>query len=203
MICLSAYLGYLYLRDDGSSKTIVDAIDKARGDNHVNYIIHQHPVNNGVVVFFLREFDDGQIHVASEFVKKTWKGWKWGYGGSFGSSNIRLDLTVEEAMEETFYSSYFRSTMGTEFTSPFPMIYGVILNPDIARVVVKDYKTGLERQTKVVEVNRHFKLFYELIDDAQGNKFDIIAYDHVGEIIRRETIDEGIQAQSGDILNIK
>jgi hypothetical protein len=197
LICLCTYLGYLYLREDDSSKSIVEAIEKARGDNYVNYIIHQQPVNNGMMVFFLRNFNDGQIQVSSGFVKKTRQGWKWSYGGSFGATNVRLDLSPEEAKGESFYSSYFPSTTGTEYDSPFPMIYGVILNPDISRIVVRDYITGLERQTDVVEINKHFKLFYVLIDDAQGKNFDIIAYDHDGGILRTETIDQGLQEQSG------
>lgn len=193
VICLSTIFGYFYLQDEDSSASVVEAIEKVRGDNYVDYIIHQQPVENGELVFFLRNIHDGQVQVVSEFVKKTWKGWKWGYGGSFGASNVRLDLTQEEAKRETFCSQYLPSTKGAEFDSPFPMIYGIVLNPDFSRIVVKDYVTGLEKQTKLVEVNENFRLFYVLLDDVQGKKFDIIAFDRFGGILHTVTIDEGFQ----------
>lgn len=193
MICSSAIFGYFYIQVDDSSTSVVEAIEKVRGDNYIDYIIHQQSVENGELVFFLHNINDGQIQVASEFVKKTGQGWKWGYGGSFGASNVRIDLTREEAKRETFYSQYFPSTKGTEFDSPFPMIYGIILNPDFSRIVVKDYVAGVEKQTKVVEVNENFRLFYVLVDDVQGKKFDIIGFDHIGGILHTETIDEEFQ----------
>jgi hypothetical protein len=191
------YWGYVYFDEEDSSESIVSAIEKVRGENFVNYLIHEAPVEGGRLVFFTRSINDGQIQTNAEFVKKTRHGWKWGYGGSFGSSNLRLDLTPEKAEQETFLSCYFPSTKGTEFSSPFPMVYGVILNPHITSIVVKDYVTGLERQTEVVEVNEHFKLFYTLLDEEQGKKFELIGFNRQGEIVHTETIDEGMEQQSG------
>lgn len=199
LIGLLIILGFLHFRDGGSSDTVVEAIEKARDVGYVNYIIHEHPVQDGVVVFFLRNMNDGQISVNSEYVRRTRQGWIWGYGGGFSGSNVRLDLTEEEARKESFQSAFFHSTEGTEFDSPFPMIYGVILNPDITRIVIKDYVKKLERQANIVEVNRNFKLFYLLLE--QGGKFDITAYEEDGKVIKVELIDEESHAGGNDVLS--
>jgi hypothetical protein len=174
-----------------SSPTITAAIEKQRGEGTVSYLIHEHAVPDGVVAFFLRNMPNHGINVGAEYVRKTSNGWKWGYGGSFGASNVQLGLTDTDARKETFHAEYFLSTEGTEFgKTPFPMIYGVVLNPDINRMTVKDYLTGLEKQAEIVELERNFKLFYVFVDKTQGMKFDITGYAKDGEVVHKEISDK-------------
>jgi len=174
-----------------ASITAIAAIEKVRGAGFVSYMIHEHLVPGGEVAFFIRNMPNDQIDINAEYVKKTSKGWNWGYGGGFGATNVRMGLSNTEARKETFRVEYFPSTAGSSFgSSPFPMFYGVVLNPDITRMTVKDYLTGLEKQAEIIEVERNFKLFYTFVDQAQGTKFDVIGYAADGTVIHKETTDE-------------
>jgi hypothetical protein len=185
---------YYYNSEDGSSETIVEAIEKVREESYVSYIIHQEPVEGGVVVFYRRDTKDGIVDVSAEFVRKTRSGWKWGFGGGFSTST------------DNDYHAYFPSTEGSEFgDSPFPMLFGVVVNPEASRVVIKDKVRGLQRQAKLVEVNRKFKLYFVFLDKSEGKKFEITSYNDNEQIIRRESIDESLTSQSseGDRLQVK
>lgn len=94
-------------------------------------MIREHAVQDGDVAFFLRNMPNNKINVVAEYVKKTRKGWIWGFGGGFSASNIRLGLSDSEALKESFHIEYFSSTEGSEYSkTPFPMFYGVVINQD-------------------------------------------------------------------------
>jgi hypothetical protein len=191
LVLFTFMLGKRYLHDDESSATIVEAIEKVRGDGYVSYFIHEVPFKDGTVVFFLRYMKNNQPQLASEYVKRTRKGWKWGFGGAHSGSNLSLNLTDAEASKLTFTEQYFPSTEGTMFgKSPFPMLFGAILNGKITTLSVKDHRTGLEKQAEIVEVNDNFKLYYVFLDQRQGTKFDIMGKDGSGKILAQQTIDE-------------
>lgn len=46
---------YSYKVDGESSETVIEEIAKVRGEDYVSYIIHQEPVEGGVVVFYRRD----------------------------------------------------------------------------------------------------------------------------------------------------
>ncbi|AJY76489.1 hypothetical protein [Paenibacillus beijingensis] len=159
-------------------------------------MIHEHVVPDGEVAFFIRNMPNDRINIGAEYVKKTSKGWNLRFGGGFGASNVTLGLSDTEARKETFHAEYFFSTEGSSYgRSPFPMFYGVVLNPDITRMTVKDYMTGLEKQAELIEVERNFRLFYVFVDKAQGTKFDIMGYAADGTIKHKETTDESLPFQ--------
>jgi hypothetical protein len=178
LLSIVIFIGYLFISDE-PSKTVVEAIEKQRGLGSVDYIMQQHPVSQGEVIFYLSNINDDQIVVSTEYVRKTWRGWKWIYGGGHSGSNIQLNSKLPS--RNGFSYQYIRSTEGTEIgSSPFPMIYGVILDPDITRIVVKDYMSGLDRQAKIIEIKDRFKLYYSFLDEPQGKKFEIIGYSQEG-----------------------
>lgn len=188
LVLIGGYISYVRVSsNDDSSPTAIAAIEKQHGSGFISYLIHEHPVRDGEVAFFNREINDGQIVIGFEYIRKTSRGWKSGYGGAFGASNYRLGLTDGEARQEDFHAIHVPSTEGSEFgSSPFPMIYGVALHPDITRITVEDKKTGLERQAQMIEVERNFKLFYVFVDESQGEKFDITGYAADGSVVHEE-----------------
>ena len=202
VVTVGGYVTFARSNSD-SSPTVIAAIEKQRGSGYVSYMIHEYAVSDGEVAFFLRNMPNNWINIGAEYVNRTSKGWRWGFGGSFGASNIRLGLNDTEARKETFHAEYFPSTEGSGFgSSPFPMYYGVIVNPDITRITVKDKMTGLEKQAEIIAVERNFKLFYVLFDKAQGKKFDIIGYSADGSIKHKETTDEAVEAATNRGTNI-
>ncbi|MCQ6559416.1 hypothetical protein [Paenibacillus mendelii] len=202
LLAAAAVVGFILYQDItsnddiDSSPTVVAAIEKQRGPGHVSYMIHEHAVPDGQVAFFIRNMPSDGIHIGAEYIKKTPNGWKWGYGGEFGRSNYELGLTDTEARREMFEPMYFSSTEGTEFDSPFPMVFGIVIHPDIRRMTAKDYLTGLEKQAELIEVERNFKLFYVFLDRNQGTKFDITGYTADGSVLHKETIQDEADQQS-------
>jgi hypothetical protein len=200
LVVIYAFEGKLFgLQDKKAegSPTVVEAIEKIREPGYVSYMIHEHQIAAGEVAFFLRKTSSGGYTIAAEYVRKVGNGWKWGYGGSFGASNYHPGLSDAEARKESFTAIYLPGTEGTEFGStPFPMYYGIILHPDISRIVVKD-STGYEKQAQIVPVEQNFKLFYVFMDASQGTKFEITAYDPSGNIVRRVTQDEANPNNTG------
>ncbi|GAB6931098.1 hypothetical protein JCM10914A_50810 [Paenibacillus sp. JCM 10914] len=191
------YAGYAYIQDDEAKPTPVEAIEVVRGEGYVDYIIHQQPADEGEIIFFLRNIKDDNVVVNAEYVQKTRRGWIWGFGGGFTSSDPRINLPHADAQYSTFSMMYLPSTKGSDmFVSPFPMVWGTSSEPGVSRVVVKDYNTGLEKQATTVKVSDLFTLFYVLIEEDQGLKFDIIAYDGNGKELAREIIDEGNRGQN-------
>ncbi|MGG4045999.1 hypothetical protein [Paenibacillus favisporus] len=200
LVVIYAFEGKLFgLQDKEAegSPTVVEAIEKIRGEEYVSYMIDERPVADGEVAFFLRKTPSGGYTIAAEYVRKFEKGWKWGYGGSFGASNYHPGLSDAEALKEGFYAVYLPGTEGTEFgNSPFPMYYGIALHPDISRIVVKD-PTGYEKQAQIIPIEQNFKLFYVFLDASQGTKFEITGYDQSGNIIQQVTQDEANPNNTG------
>ncbi|WP_168122560.1 hypothetical protein [Paenibacillus sp. HB172176] len=175
--------------EDEGSPTVVAAIEKQYGDGYVDYLIREKLVSGGEVVFSIGDLESEQPLIEANYVKKNANGWVWGYGGGFGASNIRPGLTDEEARETAPYFEYFPDTEGSQFgNSPFPMIYGIVTNPEITRITAKD-ASGLEKQAEKIEVERNFSLFYVFVDKEQGPLFDVIGYDADGKVLHQEKLD--------------
>lgn len=187
---LGIYFTINRTNDNEYSTTAVEAINKYRGENSVNYIIHEHQVKDGEIVFYLRNINNGQIVVSYEYVRKTKRGWKWVYGGGHSGSGLSLNNPGDFLGESLSYQ-FTRDLSDTEIgDNPFPMIYGIILNPDISRVVVKDYKNEMEKQATIINIRDKFNLYYVFLDPNQGEKFDIITYSADGKELYTKTIDE-------------
>src|SRR5690242_14842447 len=63
-----------------ASPTAIAAVEKERGSGFVSYMIHEHSVPGGEVAFYIRKESKDQIGIAADFVRKSSKGWSWGYG---------------------------------------------------------------------------------------------------------------------------
>jgi len=197
---ISSYLLFNYITDYSYGNTPIESINKARGKNFVDYVIHEQSVLDGEIIFFLRKINDDQIVVSYEYVRKTWRGWKWIYGGGHSGSGMSL-IEPSEVLGEPITYHFSNDQSHTEIgKTPFPMLHGIILNHDIKRVVVKDYKSGLERQAQIINIRDNFNLYFLFIDSNQGKKFDIITYNISGQKIYTKTIDEGLSSSldSGD-----
>lgn len=203
-LAVGGYFIFNFIKDNGDySDTPIEAVNKIRGDNSVDYVIHEHAVSDGEVIFYLRNPNDDQIVVSHEYVRKTWRGWKYIFGGSHAGSGISL-IEPDDARGDPFSYQFSRDLSDTEIgKTPFPMLHGIIMNPTIQRVVVKDYITGLERQAAIINLRDKFKLYYVFMDANQGLKFDIITYDNEGQMIYTKTIDDGIQNQADAGTEVK
>jgi hypothetical protein len=187
-VALYIFIDHYY--DAGKySETAIEAIQNARS-YPVNYIIHEEPVTDGKVVFFLRYLDDGGTVVTYDYVRKSWRGWQRIYGGGQSGSGISLENPDESLLKEPVTDHFVRDLSRTEMgETPFPMLHGIILSSEVSRVVAKDYNTGQERQAKIINLRDKFKLYFVFLDVIQGEKFDIIAFRDDGSVHYRKSID--------------
>lgn len=188
IIGLGIFLVFYWINDDYSN-TAIEAINNQRGKDSVNYLIHGHQVEDGELIFYLRNVNDGQIVVSFEYLTKTSRGWKWINGGEHSSSEVSLDNPGESTLGKPITYQFVGDLKKTKNAEQsFSIIYGIILDPDIYRIVIKDYINGMEKQASIVTIRDKFNLYYVLLDSNQGQKFDIVAYSIDGKEIFRETI---------------
>ena len=166
-----AVVGYqLYDIYTKSSPTPMAAIGVVRPV--LGPVIHEVETDKGKIIFFVTGSRD-QATIQAEYVKKTRFGWEWGFGG--GHSIPTYNAETDEFSAWT--SQYFHSTSGTPFESPFPMLFGVLNDETIDGVQIKSKTTDDVFNATVIAPDPHYKrLWYQLLDDEQGEQFTITAY---------------------------
>jgi hypothetical protein len=190
-----ASIVFLFYFGKGSSNTPIEAIEKSRG-NHVDDIVLQKDIENGQVVFYLRNINNGQQFVSAEFVKKTLLGWKWVYGGGHSLPNY-TGSNQKVTLDESWSYQYFPSTKGSEFgKSPFPMLFGVIKNSDITSVIVQDQRIVREQKAEIVKTNSTLRFWYVFVTEEQGRKFTISARSTDGKEVSVKSINEENNSRS-------
>lgn len=91
---------------------------------------------------------------------------------------------------------YLPSTEGTEYDSPFPMLFGVIHDAGIDGVSVVSQTTGEEFAARIV--NGHgVKLWYLLLDKEQGVTFKMSAYSKQVHSVQNIDGDRAFQGDAG------
>jgi len=64
-------------------KTPEDAIQQFRDFSSMQ-VIHREPVDGGMLLFIKRFYEKDGNDLQVEYVRKTWFGWKWSWGGGYG-----------------------------------------------------------------------------------------------------------------------
>ncbi len=190
IVCIvCVIIGFLLNLEKNSFKSAIEAIEESRG-THIDYLVLQKDIDNGRVVFYLRNINDGQQVVSAEFVRKTILGWKWVFGG--GHSAPKYTGTDQEMkVDESWSYQYLPSTEGSEFgKSPFPMLFGLIKNQDITSIVVRDLMNFEEQEAEIVQTNSSVRLWYVFVTEKQGGKFTITANSKDGKKVSVKNIDE-------------
>ncbi|MGG6310740.1 hypothetical protein [Paenibacillus macerans] len=168
-----AILGYFFLSNNSSS-TPIKAIEKARLESNVGQLLNEIEIGKGKVVFLLRDLTDSQT-ISAEYVRKTFMGWKWGYGGghTFHSYNAND--------KDSFWSQqYLPSTKGTEFISPYPLLFGVITDHNIDSISVHSYATNENLRASIINTKK---------SEEQGGRFEIFARSDDNQIISSKILE--------------
>ncbi|OPA75282.1 hypothetical protein BVG16_22050 [Paenibacillus selenitireducens] len=157
------------------SQTPMEAIEKARGDNFLEHIVQQQPVSDGEVVFYLRPINNDQVVVSADYVRKTWRGWKWVTGGGHSGSGISLvkpDMSLGEPL------SY--QLIITRAEADFRVLFGVILDPDITRVVVKGDRSRIQTPVNMIELRDHLRFYDVVLPYNLEESIELEAFDSQG-----------------------
>lgn len=175
-LCLLTLFTFSYFLTDDSSPTALEAIERMRED--IGTVFHEASTDKGTLFFLVRE-DDQMID--AEYAKRTILGWKWGNGGS-------ISLASEHPLHDSAFSTkYVPNGKENPFDSPFPMLFGVILDPEIDSLQVVSEKTGKTLQAEIIDNELFpFRLWYAQLPLKQGKLFSITAFGKDGETIISE-----------------
>jgi hypothetical protein len=110
-------------------KTPEDAIQQFRRFPSMQ-VIHREPVEGGILLFIKRFYQQDGNDLQVEYVRKTWLGWKWAWGGGFGITESKSPLQAKSAIN-------YMSMPRVEISTPFPMVFGDVLDPSIKNVTVE------------------------------------------------------------------
>ncbi|QRG66697.1 hypothetical protein [Brevibacillus choshinensis] len=168
-------VGYLYVTDD-SADTPLLAIEQMRSE--VGPVYQEIDMGDGKLIFFVRGNEPNQM-IHAEYAKRTWKGWKWGYGGGHS-----LPDGKNPYIEHHWSSQYFYSTKDTPFDSPFPMLFGAIDDSAIQSIHIESGLTRDKFQAHVIENPKFpFRVWYLLIPVEQGVNFTLSARTNENKIV--------------------
>lgn len=167
-------------------KTPEDAVLKFR-DFKTMQVIHKESVKEGMLLFIKRFNKEEGTDLQLEFVRKTWLGWKWGWGGGFsiGSiTNSSLDYMVMQKING--------------IKTPFPLVYGEVFNPSITTInIVTEGQNAGVYAAEMIEAQAEHKIWLTLLPESLSPPFEIQALNAKGDIVVRKTIND--LTDSGEI----
>ncbi|MED4568826.1 hypothetical protein [Brevibacillus agri] len=177
-LCLLTLFTFSYVLTDDSSPTALEAIESMREE--IGTVFHEASTDKGTLFFLVRE--DSQM-IDAEFAKKTILGWKWGNGGSH-----TIPAVSEVPLPDSAFSTqYIANGKENPFDSPFPMLFGVILDPEVDSLMVVSEKTGKALQAEIIDNELFpFRLWYAQLPVKQGEMFSITAFGKDGETVVSE-----------------
>ncbi|MGN7470567.1 hypothetical protein [Brevibacillus sp. SAFN-007a] len=177
-LCLLTLFSFSYVLTDDSSPTPLEAIESIREE--IGTIFHEASTEKGTLFFLVRE--DSQT-IDAEFAKKTILGWKWGNGGSH-----TIPAVSEVPLPDSAFSThYIANGKENPFDSPFPMLFGVILDPEIDSLTVVNAKTGKTLEVEIIDHELFpFRLWYAQLPLKHNEMFSITAFGKDGETIITE-----------------
>lgn len=193
IVVIFLILFYGYWNDD-SKPTPMEAIEQVRTNNGIKEPLAEVDVEKGKIVFFKINKS-----INAEFVRKTYKGWKWGYGG--GHTIPGLSNEIDNNNIDSYLSyQYFPSTDDTQYGySPFPMLFGVLQNSTVSSITVKDLINNKEIKASIINRDPDFRIWYVFINKDQGKKFVISTISDQGKVMADKEINEEFDSQSGVI----
>ncbi|MEC0257723.1 hypothetical protein [Paenibacillus lautus] len=124
-----------------------------------------------------RPYQAGSHHLQVEYVRKTWIGWKWVWGGGYG---------IGESSQSVTALNYMGLPELDPISTPFPMVFGDILDPSIKKVNVKIRGESYNAKLTSAEAGR--MIWFVFVPSPASIPFDIEGYNEEGTLIARKTI---------------
>lgn len=171
-------------------KTPDKAVERFRGPSSME-VIHREPVKGGILLFMRRYNQTDSSNLQVEYVRKTWMGWKWVWGGGFG---------ISESLQSKSSLNYMSMPKLDHISTPFPMVFGDILNPSIKNVTVKSQNNGTY-QAKLATVGNEKMIWFVFLPSAISTPFDIEGFTEEGNLIARKTITDPRDSGSVNLEN--
>jgi hypothetical protein len=163
-------------------RTPEEAIQKLRHYASMQ-IIHEEPVNGGTLVFIKHYYQKDGNDLEIDYIRKTWLGWKWTWGGMFGNGG---NMGITKSM-----LSYMVMPKITGINTPFPIVYGDVLDPSINNViVVENGSTPVKHTGKIVRSKTGHTIWFAYLPTSSTVPYEIQALNTNGDIVASKTINE-------------
>lgn len=165
-------------------KTPEEAVEKFRG-SPITQVVHREKTEDGMLLFIGESKPSSSRGLRVEYVRDTWLGWKWVWGGSYGTSTY---TTETKAMALDYMSM---PSFNGDKKAPFPLVYGEILDASISEVVVATGVNGSEMNQATISGDRSTsRIWFVTLPSAKSEPYSITAYNSTGNIVAYQTINE-------------
>ncbi|WP_308721851.1 hypothetical protein [Paenibacillus polysaccharolyticus] len=151
-----------------------DAVQQLRASTPNVRVVHQEPVDDGMIVFTQRTNSEASSNMQLEYVRKNSFGWKWVWGGGYGIGDI----------DPSEYALYYMNLPKLEgIETPFPMVFGTIEHPGIQRVTVETEQNGSMSITeaKLIRTDMEEYIWFVMLPSSEGTPYTIKIYDEEGK----------------------
>lgn len=148
-------------------------------------IIHREAIDGGALVFTKRNDQKDGTDLGIEFVRQTWLGWKWVYGGSYGLSPI-----ADEAV------NYMSMPKIKGIKGPFPIVFGQIADHSVTHIEVT--AGGEAYPAKIINEAGMEQLWHVELPSSSDAPYKIEALNDQRAVVASKTFQDAFD--SGSVL---
>jgi len=162
-----------------ASYAVQEAIEVTRMYKEPFQPVYIEPVSNGVLVIHRRFFKEDGFDINVEFVRWTWRGWQWTWGGYYGGG-----IGVEP---NGLFVAYLQNPDDyLQTTTPFPILFGAVTNKDINNLRITDGASYNEEVSLIIDPsnpNDHQRTWFAKIPRGADKELTITGFGANGEMI--------------------
>jgi hypothetical protein len=155
-----------------------DAVRLFRNFSYIQ-VLHQESAARGMLVFYTRADQKDGSDLQVEYVRKTWLGWKWVWGGGYGNGGASADSAM----------NYMSLPEVDHISTPFPIVFGEVLDPSIQKVAVETKDAGPEQyEAKIIQGANGTTLWFVFLPAPARTPFEIEGLNEAGERVTAITV---------------
>ncbi|WP_340006183.1 hypothetical protein MHH52_01425 [Paenibacillus sp. FSL K6-0276] len=162
------------------SHTPEEAVQQMRGSGTFQ-VIHREPIEGGKLLFMKRTDKQDGSDLQVEYIRKTWFGWKWGWGGGYVIGESKSPTQTKNAL------TYMSIPTVEHISSPFPMVFGDVLDSAIKNVTIQT-KDKDEYKAKLIHTTKESTIWFVLLPTTQSTPLEIKGFSEENELIAHKTI---------------
>ncbi|GAB6990242.1 hypothetical protein [Paenibacillus pini] len=160
-------------------KTPDEAVQKFRMFSSMD-VIHRERVDGGSILFINRSPQKEGSYLQVEYVRETWLGWKWVWGGGYG-------IGKSDSPQAKPALNYMSMPEVENVSTPFPIVFGDILDSSIKNVTVESKSIG-KHKAKLSAINSEKRIWFVLLPSLEFIPFVIKGFNEKGELLAFKTI---------------
>ncbi|WP_150275120.1 hypothetical protein [Paenibacillus tepidiphilus] len=162
------------------ARTPEEALQKFRNFTTMQ-IVHEEPVKGGKLLFIKRFYESEGDDLQVEYVRRTWLGWKWAWGGGYSIG--------KSPSQEKIVMQYFSMPKASKYAAPFPLVTGELLDDSIQKVTVRVKGQG-SYTAEMADTGPEHGIWFVQLPAGEFTPFEIEAYDQAGSLIARQTVED-------------